>query len=158
MKRGQWELADRLCESILKAQPLDTEFRLLAARARGAIGDVGASRRLAAYANRILNSIFQSGDGKTPQTAFVVIDTREEYAILREAALIVRQQTLREHSGSQYDVLEAVDGETGQEHSIWFNIDLPKTRLDEKLEEVRSLRPRPSSDSVGRRTAPPPQH
>ena len=47
-----------------------------------------------AIANGLLNSIEQSGDGMTPETAFVVIGIAEEYSLLGAKGLQVAKQSL----------------------------------------------------------------
>jgi hypothetical protein len=84
------------------------------------------SRPFACFAVSLppLRSIFESGDGRGFDTAFVVIDTREEYAVVEALGLRPTQQALMEGRGSKFDVLTVSHPETGQTAQMFFNIDL----------------------------------
>lgn len=70
----------------------------------------------------ILDSVAASGDGRSPETAFEVIHVDEEYELLRDFELVVDRQTLLEHEGHKYDVMECHD-DTGETIRVHFNID-----------------------------------
>jgi hypothetical protein len=74
-------------------------------------------------ANAILDSILGSGDGKTPATAFQVINTTEEYAVLDHFGLEVTTQALLTPPGKSYDLFTAKDKD-GTLHSLYFDISL----------------------------------
>ncbi len=83
-------------------------------------------------ANKLIDSILNSGDGKTPESAYVVINTSEEYTLLGVLGLKMKAQSLLKIEEKNYDLLEAVDGE-GNEIKIYFNIDLPFKWLGSKM-------------------------
>ena len=74
-------------------------------------------------ANAILRSILDSGDGKSPKTAYQVINTLEEYAVLDYLELEPTTQTLLTPPGESYDLFAAKDKD-GVVHSLYFDISL----------------------------------
>jgi hypothetical protein len=81
-------------------------------------------------AGGLMNAILKSGDGKSLQTAMVVLATHEEYIILSVLALRPGSQSLQKKGGHVYDVLNAVSTETNKSATLYFNIDKPFGYLD----------------------------
>ena len=72
----------------------------------------------------IITSILKSGDGRTPQTAFTVIDIQEEYMLMKEVLKIdgKKRPTLQQN-GHVYDVFDYT-AKNGSTATIYFNVDL----------------------------------
>jgi len=83
----------------------------------------------------LLNSIKNSGDGKTTDTAFVVISTDEEYALFNYLGLRPTDQALIKEKGHSYDKMTALDPKTNQTVTYYFNIDKPFNWLDKSLKK-----------------------
>lgn len=81
----------------------------------------------------LLNSIKNSGDGKTMETAFVVISTDEEYALFNYIGLRPTDQALIKEKGHSYDKMTALDPNTNQTVVYYFNIDKPFNWLAKSL-------------------------
>ncbi|MEJ2055939.1 MAG: DUF4919 domain-containing protein, partial [Calditrichaceae bacterium] len=77
----------------------------------------------------LLNSIYQSGDGNTPKTAYIVISTSEEYQFLHWFNLQFHSQSLMNEDGYSFDLMETSDPDTKEEFKIYFNIKLPYRNL-----------------------------
>jgi hypothetical protein len=73
-------------------------------------------------ARGLIQAIAKTGDGKTPETAFVVISVGEEYTILMVRGLKKLRQALINKDGRSYDLLTAQNA-TGATEEIYFNID-----------------------------------
>jgi hypothetical protein len=73
----------------------------------------------------LVNSIVVGKDGKTSETAFVVISTQEEYVVMRALGYTVGSQALLSERGHKFDVLSGTDQKTNQPVKIYFNIDIP---------------------------------
>ena len=73
----------------------------------------------------LLHSITASGDGKSEQTAFVVISTHEEYVVMRVNGLVLDKQSLKHANHHSYDVIEATDPNSTQKVTLYFNVDVP---------------------------------
>jgi len=74
----------------------------------------------------LLKSITASGDGKTPETAFEVIDVDEEYLLLRFMGLgLPKKQSYMHKNGHYYDALTLNNPASTEERVIYFNVDIP---------------------------------
>jgi len=74
--------------------------------------------------NALLDSIRQSGDGKSPETAYFVVTGQEEYIFLgRVLHLQGRSQSLARKEGHFYDRLLVLDPATNKTQDLWFNAD-----------------------------------
>lgn len=67
------------------------------------------------------HSVHLSGDGKTAETAYFVLNIGEEYKVMRELGYVVSSQSLLNVEGRAYDLLEGKD-EKGNKVSVYFNI------------------------------------
>jgi hypothetical protein len=75
-----------------------------------------------AVANGLLDSIEQSGDGMTPETAFVVIGVAEEYSLLGALGLQVAKQSLLQTERGPVDALDVVNPANNERRTVYFNI------------------------------------
>jgi hypothetical protein len=82
---------------------------------------------------KLLKSISDSGDGKTMETAFVVISTDEEYALFNFMGVRPIAQALIEEKTHHYDKMTVTDPKTEQEVNYYFNIDKPFNWLGNSL-------------------------
>lgn len=73
----------------------------------------------------LLKSLTDSGDGKTEETAYVVISVDEEYVLLNVLGLHADKQDVEHDGGHSYDLLEAVDPQTHEPVKLYFNVDIP---------------------------------
>ena len=81
----------------------------------------------------LLQSIYVSGDGESPKTAYLVISTTEEYDFLHWFRLQILRQSLIEFENYRFDLLEVTDPETAEEYSIYFNIEIPIKQMSNSL-------------------------
>ena len=91
----------------------------------------------------LVDSIIQSGDGKSPETAMTVIEIREEYDVLDVLGFEQESQTLVEKDGKRFDFLVAKNSETGETRDFYFNIDLfydKAIEIDEEAALIQKLR------------------
>ena len=82
---------------------------------------------------KLIKSITDSGDGKGPETAFVVISTDEEYALFNFLGLQPSAQELNEDKGHNYDKMTVLDPKSHQKVTYYFNIDKPFNWLQNSL-------------------------
>ena len=73
----------------------------------------------------LLHSITNSGDGKSEQTAYVVVQTHEEYVVIRVFGLTLDKQSLKRVNHHAYDVIDATDPQSSQKVTLYFNVDIP---------------------------------
>lgn len=75
-----------------------------------------------AVAEKLLNALLTSGNGKTAETAYRVLTIREEYFIMNELGFKVTSQALMSANGKAYDVLSGRDSKTDKSVSVYFDI------------------------------------
>ncbi len=73
----------------------------------------------------LIKAFFQTGDGKSRETAWEMLSTHEEYVILHVLGLKKDKQTLIQAGKHSFDELEASNPKTGQKVTLYFNIDKP---------------------------------
>ena len=73
----------------------------------------------------LVNSIVNSGDGKSTDRAWVVIDTHEEYVVLRVLGYRPGSQSLVRKDGHAYDVMKVKNIEDETDATFYFNVDIP---------------------------------
>ncbi len=83
------------------------------------LAELADARRTRARA--ILDSILDSGDGTSPETAYVVINIIEEYAVLDHFGLRISNQSLLNKDGKVYDLIVGTDDD-GTERDFYFDI------------------------------------
>jgi hypothetical protein len=136
-RRGDCAAAIAKAEDVLAANFVDIDAHLLASLCHEQLGNEQAMRREHAAARDLLGSILKSGDGKSEQTAFVVVQIAEEYSILRLLRLEPANQALIQAQGHNYDRFEAKSRDTGREAMVYFNIDRLLAALDRELHPER---------------------
>jgi hypothetical protein len=83
----------------------------------------------------LVKSITGSGDGKTFETAFVVISTDEEYTLFNVLGLRPTGQALVSQNGHSFDRMTANNLKTNETVVYFFNIDKPFNWLDQSLKK-----------------------
>lgn len=119
---------DRL-EGILDDDFTNISAHLYMGYAYSELNDSTASNYHYKMYEGLLYSIYDSGDGRHPETAYIVINTTEEYAFLNWFALNFQEQSLIHHEGYSFDLMKALDPETKETHHIYFNVSLAFQKL-----------------------------
>jgi hypothetical protein len=74
----------------------------------------------------LLKSITDSGDGKSVETAYEVIDVDEEYILLRFMGFgLPKKQSYLHKNGHAYDALILSAPSSSEETTLYFNVDIP---------------------------------
>lgn len=68
-------------------------------------------------------SILSSGDGKTTATAYVVVTMAEERYVVAAQELEEHAQALVNAAGRNFDRIDGADTRTGENRTVYFNID-----------------------------------
>jgi hypothetical protein len=133
LKANQYDKVLETATAILSSNYLDImgHFGSFVAHRELGHADLSAYHRF--VFEGLLNSIKNSGDGKTIETAFVVISTDEEYALFNYLGLRPADQALVKEKGHTFDRLTAVDPKTNQTLVYFFNIDKPFNWLGKSL-------------------------
>ena len=120
----KYKNAIKSAEEILKDSYVNPYGHLVCAIAYGELKDTAKADFHKAVYLGLINSILNGADGKTPETAFVVITTEEEYAVMQALKFAVGGQSLQNKNGHTFDVLHGTDPQTGAKLDVWFNIDI----------------------------------
>ena len=83
----------------------------------------------------LLNSIYHSGDGTSPQSAYIAISTKEEYHFLNWFGLRFTGQSLIRKDNYSFDLMSVTDPNTDEKHEIYFNIELAYGKLRDAFSE-----------------------
>ncbi len=128
--------AQALVDRMLEANYLDLEAQFAAAEVADKRGDKAAAVHHRYVLQGVLDSILHSGDGKSPETAFVVVTLTEEYALMNHLGLrVAGQSLLNDDAGHSYDLLQGVDGKGKPVREVYFNIDALMGALSEEFSE-----------------------
>ena len=119
-----WESAAASAEVRLQACPVDITMHMYAAIALAQLRRVSEAQQHTDWYRGLIVSVLDSGDGKTPENAFVTISVDEEYAVLRALGLRVTSQSL----AGDRDRFVVTD-EAGDEHVIYFYPELHWKRM-----------------------------
>lgn len=124
-------------QALLAANPLDIEAHMAAVYVYTMREDLEQAAFHQAFANGLIHAILDTGTGRDPDAAFLVIDIPEEHTILRLLGLEPEQQTLIQHEGQWLDRIDVRPRGADQPAvtlQIYFNIDLPRGWLDRRMD------------------------
>jgi|ERR1044072_5662272 hypothetical protein len=117
-----WSKAVELGEIVLDYEFVNRGLHLAVANAYKELHDADKEKYHSAIAQKLLQAILDSGDGKTAKTAYKVHSIREEYQVMRELGYQVSSQALI--MDNQYGSLDRLSGRNadGKEASFYFAI------------------------------------
>jgi hypothetical protein len=131
---GEYESALRMARAILARNYMNMEAHLASLVACVQLGDKTCETHHRYVVQGVIRSIQGPGDGMTPRTAWVVVDSSEEYTLARAFNLEVPEQTLiKGDDGRFYDRLKVRHRETKKESLVYFNVDLSLAALRRAL-------------------------
>jgi hypothetical protein len=108
-------------ERLIAAHYTDLEAHMMLRLACVALGDDTCAEHQRFVEFGMLKSILDSGDGKTPATAWHVASIEEEYFVMQIAQAKLKQQALVSQNGRTFDHL-TVTAADGTEKAMWFDI------------------------------------
>lgn len=73
--------------------------------------------------SKIIRTIWYSGNGQTPETAFTVLSTADEYSLLESMKVKYKERSPVQINGKPYDLIRVEPNEKGYE-TIYFDIEL----------------------------------
>src|SRR5579859_1760076 len=114
----------KLAETVLAVEYINMDAHFVASMANREMGDTEKAEFHRTAFRGLIDSIRNSGDGKSMETAWVVVTVHEEYVVLRALGFKPSGQSLLEKDGHSYDVMKVKSAEDGAEQSFYFNIDI----------------------------------
>jgi len=112
-------------EAVLESDYVNIDAHFVALVANQEMGAMDKAEFHRTVFRGLINSIRNSGDGKSPEKAWVVINVHEEYVMLRALGFRPSQQSLVNQNGHSYDVMKVKNAEDGTEQTFYFNVDIP---------------------------------
>lgn len=125
LNQKNYEEALKIAESVLAKNFVEINAHITAQIAFQATGNAERAQFHKFMVDGLLNSIKSKADGKTVDTAFLVISVNEEYGLIRSLGLRPIKQALIQDKGHSFDAITVVDPQTNQESVLYFNIDKP---------------------------------
>ena len=127
--------AAEVADAILEDRFVDIYGHQVAAVAYRELGDRAKASVHGSIARNLVQSIVESGDGSSPETAMLLISEDEESVILQALSLKMVGQELLDQGGHTYDRVEAM--EPGEGHvTLYFNLDVPVIKMREALDAL----------------------
>jgi hypothetical protein len=125
LNRKEFKKAVDAADVVLANEFVNLDAHFVESRAYAELQNAELSDFHNAVFYKLLKSITDSGDGKTAETAYVVISTHEEYVLLSVRGLKPGKQSLVHDGGHDYDLLEVNDAKTNETVKLYFNVDIP---------------------------------
>ncbi|MGA3135810.1 MAG: DUF4919 domain-containing protein [Terracidiphilus sp.] len=127
LNKKDYPAALKQAEAVLDSEYVNIDAHYVALVANREMGATDKSEFHRTVFGKLIDSILNSGDGKSPEKAWVVITVHEEYVILNVLGFMrfPMQQSLMHKDGHSYDVMKAKKAEDGTEQTFYFNVDIP---------------------------------
>lgn len=109
---------------VLEDNFLNIDAHVVAMTASRALGDWRTAAFHRPIIRGMIRSIMDSGDGKSPQTAWVVISPSEEYVVLRVLGYLMPEQGMVQENGHSYDVVRVTNPKDGTQETLYFDVDI----------------------------------
>jgi hypothetical protein len=134
MGSGDTDVALKSANEIISHNMAEPEGHLLALIVYQKLGKQEEASFQHNVVKAYIDSILNSGDGKSSQTAFFVVTVDEEYFYLHIVLGIglPESQALVVVNGHSFDKLKVKD-ENGKEQEIWFNVDTSINSMRDSL-------------------------
>ena len=125
LNKKDYPAALKDAEAVLESNYVNMDAHFVALVANREMGALDKAQFHRTVFHGLIDSIRSSGDGKSPETAWVVINVHEEYVVLRVLGFRPRGQSLIQKDGHSYDVMKVKNTEDGTEQTFYFNVDIP---------------------------------
>jgi hypothetical protein len=125
LNKKDYPAALKDAEDVLESEYVNIDAHFVAFVANREMGAADKAKFHLTVFRALIDSIRNSGDGKSLETAWVVIKVHEEYVILRVLGFRPGEQSLVHKDGHSYDVMKVKNAEDGTEQTFYFNVDIP---------------------------------
>jgi hypothetical protein len=125
LNKKDYPAALKNAEAVLESNYVNIDAHYVALVANREMGATDKSAFHRTVFGKLIDSILNSGDGKSLEKGWVVINVHEEYVILRMLGFMPSQQSLVNQNGHSYDVMKVKNAQDGTEQTFYFNVDIP---------------------------------
>jgi hypothetical protein len=125
LNKKDYSVALKSAEAVLECNYVNIDAHYIAFIANQEMGATEKAEFHRTVFRGLINSIRNSGDGKSPETAWVVISVHEEYVLLRILGFKPSGQSVMQKDGHSYDVMKVKNATDGTEQTFYFNVDIP---------------------------------
>ncbi len=132
---GDYNKIIELVEANGKSSFVLIDLHFYAMKVYEAAGNEDLARRHASIALGLIKSIIRGADGLTPETAYNVINVREEYIILGYLKLEHTMQSFTTIDGTAYDVFNVKSADSPNEYKVYINIQIPMVWLEHTMQD-----------------------
>jgi hypothetical protein len=125
LNKKDYPAALKDAEAVLDSDYVNIDAHFVAMEANREMGAMDKAQFHITVFRGLIDSIRSSGDGKSIEKAWVVINVHEEYVVLRVLGFNPSQQSLVQKNGHAYDVMKVKSAKDGTEQTFYFNVDIP---------------------------------
>jgi hypothetical protein len=125
LNKKDYPAALKYAEAVLASDYVNIDAHFVAMEANRQMGAIDKAQYHITVFRGLIDSIRSSGDGKSIEKAWVVINVHEEYVLLRVLGFRPSEQSLLQKDGHAYDVMKVKNTEDGAEQTFYFNVDIP---------------------------------
>jgi hypothetical protein len=122
-------------KEIFEVNLVQIDAHFVSALCQRKAGNEEEARREHAMLMGLVKSVLGSGDGKSPETAFVVIAIDEEYSVMAALSLTLVRQALVNHGGSAFDRMEVKKRDSDEIVTLYFNVDRLQAQMARSLQK-----------------------
>ena len=125
----QYRDAITLAEKLLETNYVDIESHFVCGYSYSELGDTRKAQFHKRVYNGLIEAILDTGEGASPDDAFVVITPQEQQQVLLALGLEAQDRSVLQDRGFHYEVFDVKESEGDRRFKVFFNIDLPASRL-----------------------------
>ncbi len=122
MDQQHWADCQQKAQTLLKANAVSLNGHFTAMVCAEKTGDAALAARHKQLLDVLIEAIWATGDGKTPQTAFFCTGTAELYAFIRLHGLQATGQALLQEGDKAYDRMTLLDPDTKNTLTWYFDV------------------------------------
>lgn len=119
------------CQAFLEANPMDLEARLMLGTAQANAGETVQAEKNKRFAEKMIDAILATGDGKSFERAFQVVAEAEVWTVLRSFEIRAKGQTRHQTGNKTYDVFDGVIGERAVQ--VYFDVTALMNAFDQDI-------------------------
>lgn len=125
LQKKDFATAVKDADSVLASEYVNLDAHFVDFLANRELGNTQQAEFHHTVFQGLIDSIRNSGDGKSTKTAWVIISVHEEYVMLSVLGYRPSEQSLVNEKGHFYDVMKVKKIDDGSDQTFYFNTDIP---------------------------------